>query len=415
MKKYIEPAIHLLFWIFITVNYFQNSVNNVRIVREVERQQSDSPLLADSTIVTVNYVGETVDLKREIALDSTLVTSNPPDFKDIIISNYQHNKHLEIIRFYDQQITTLLTAGNLFKALLFYGIAFWLIPNWLARQKWWTFIALLLFFILFLFSLEMLINFIYLQYRGQVIYPDGVQPDNFRQLLNINIRLYPLFLVSAFTYRFAKDWIHNQNVKKILTEEKLITELKFLKAQIHPHFLFNTLNNLYGMALADKSERTAEGIAKLARQMRYMLYESNVELIDLEKEIAYIQTFISLQQLRLTDEDEVKIEFQQSGDLKNRQIAPMLLIPFVENAFKHGITFSEPTEIMIKLEVNNDNILIFNVKNTIKPRSMQQAESASGLGLQNVKRRLELLYPDRHELNIDQQEAYFYINLKLII
>jgi LytS/YehU family sensor histidine kinase len=260
----------------------------------------------------------------------------------------------------------------------------------------------------------MLINSLYLQYRGQVIYPDGIKPDNLRQLFNINLRLYPIFLGLAFTYRFTKDWIHHQNAQKKLTEEKLITELKFLKAQIHPHFLFNTLNNLYGMALADQSERTAEGIAKLAKQMRYMLYESNVELISLEKELAYIQTFITLQQLRLTDEDDVIIDLKQSGDLNGKQIAPMLLIPFVENAFKHSITFSGKTEIIIHLEVIN-NQLIFIVNNTINTQRAQQEESASGLGLQNVKRRLELLYPNRHELNIEQEGDYFMIRLNLTL
>ncbi|MBK7870445.1 MAG: histidine kinase [Saprospiraceae bacterium] len=317
-----------------------------------------------------------------------------------------------MIRFYDRQIVILLSLGNIIKALLFYGVAFLLIPKWLARRKWWAFIGLLILFISVTFGLEMLMNTIYLQYRGQVIYPDGVRPNNFRHLLNINLRLYPLFLGLAFTYRFAKDWIHNQYLQKKLIEEKLITELKFLKAQVHPHFLFNTLNNLYGMALADNSERTAEGIAKLAQQMRYMLYESNEDFVTLDKEIAYIQTFIKLQRLRITPEDNIIIKFEQDGETIHKQIAPMLLIPFVENAFKHSLTFKGKTEILINLKVL-DNQLFFTVQNTINAHRTQQEESASGLGLQNVKRRLELLYPNRYELNIDHQENYFTAHLMI--
>lgn len=414
MRKYIEPALHLLFWILLTISYFQSAVNNVRIIREIETTRSKQKMNIDSSILTVDYMGNDV-FNQEIITDTNVITSPTRSFsKDVMISNYKSNVRTEAIRFYDKQIITLLTLGNIPKALLFYGIALLLIPKWLARQKWRLFVGLLVILIIGTFGLETLFDAIYLHYRGQVIYPDGITPDNFRNILNFNFRLYSIILISAFTYRFTKDWIYNKNVEKKLTEEKLITELKFLKAQIHPHFLFNTLNNLYGMALADQSERTAEGIAKLAQQMRYMLYESNVELIDLEKELNYIQTFINLQQLRLTEEDDIRIEFKQSGDLSGKQIAPMLLIPFVENAFKHSLTFNKKTEIIIHLEVIN-NQLQFYISNTINPYRTQQEESASGLGLQNVMRRLELLYPNRHELKIEQEANNFIVYLNLIV
>ncbi|MDX1939483.1 MAG: histidine kinase, partial [Saprospiraceae bacterium] len=394
MSRYIEFILHVLFWLFVTWSYFQNALNDVRIVTAIADDHNNQDIPLDSAVVTVNYIGKESIMQKETITDSTILIPPEQRFsRDIMVSEYQKNDRIEWIRFYDRQIVILLSFGNIIKALLFYGVVFLLIPKWLAPRKWWIFIGLLILFISTAFGLEMLMNTIYLQYQGQVVYPDGVRPNNFRHLLNINLRLYPFFLGIAFTYRFAKDWIHNQYLQKKLTEEKLTTELKFLKAQVHPHFLFNTLNNLYGMALADKSERTAEGIAKLAQQMRYMLYESNEDFVTLDKEIAYIQTFINLQRLRITPEDNIIIKFEQDGETIHKQIAPMLLIPFVENAFKHSLTFKGKTEILINLKVL-DNQLFFIVSNTINAQRSPHEESASGLGLQNVKRRLELLYPN---------------------
>jgi LytS/YehU family sensor histidine kinase len=158
--------------------------------------------------------------------------------------------------------------------------------------------------------------------------------------------------------------------------------------------------------------QTADGIAGLSHLMRYMIYESNVELINLEKEIQQINRLIELQKFRFTEDDDIQIDFATEGESANIQIPPMLLIPFVENAFKHGISLTTPSFVRIHLSVE-DNILEFLVSNSRHTRPQKEEEAGLGIGLQNVSRRLELLYPGKHDLAISDGEKVFEVRLVL--
>lgn len=187
----------------------------------------------------------------------------------------------------------------------------------------------------------------------------------------------------------------------------------FLRSQINPHFLFNALNTIYGTALQEGAERTSEGVEKLGDMMRFMLHENMQDKISLTREIEYLNNYISLQRLRTDTHSTIKIETSIEQPVSPTQIAPMLLIPFVENAFKHGISFREPSHIKITLEVK-DKLLNFDVYNSKHPRSENDPEKdKSGIGLNNVKQRLQLLYPRRHELIIRETGKEFFVHLTL--
>ena len=193
--------------------------------------------------------------------------------------------------------------------------------------------------------------------------------------------------------------------------KQLQTELDLLKAQINPHFLFNTLNNLFGMA-RNQDAATAEGISRLSHLMRYMIHDSQVDRIDLDKEIDQVRRLIELQKLRFSAEDDIDIDFLVLGKTNKIQIPPMLLIPFVENAFKHGISLDTASFVHIVLKAQNER-LEFSIKNSTHIPRPEYKESDAGLGLSNVRRRLELLYPGKHELKIQDAEKVFDVSLTI--
>ena len=189
----------------------------------------------------------------------------------------------------------------------------------------------------------------------------------------------------------------------------------FLRSQINPHFLFNALNTIYGTAIQEKAERTSEGIERLGDMMRFMLQENMQDNISLAREIEYLNNYISLQRLRTDPNPNINIQAEIEQPLLAVQIAPMLLIPFVENAFKHGISFREPSHIKVGLEVKNSAVYfdVYNSKH-VKPESDPE-KNKSGIGLTNVKQRLQLLYPGRHELIIRETGKEFFVHLTIAL
>ncbi|MEO8886480.1 MAG: histidine kinase [Mucilaginibacter sp.] len=189
--------------------------------------------------------------------------------------------------------------------------------------------------------------------------------------------------------------------------------LDFLRSQINPHFLFNALNTLYGTALQENADRTGTGIQKLGDMMRFMLQENVQEQISLTREIDYLNNYIDLQKLRTQTSPDIIIDIQIDEQPNGLQIAPMLLIPFVENAFKHGISLRQPSHIKITLH-KRDSELLFDVTNTIHPKSGADPEKdKSGIGLKNIQQRLQLLYPNRHDLVIRESAKEFFIHLTI--
>jgi LytS/YehU family sensor histidine kinase len=188
--------------------------------------------------------------------------------------------------------------------------------------------------------------------------------------------------------------------------------LQLLKSQINPHFLFNALNTLYGTALKGETDKTAEGIQKLGDMMRFMLHENILDRIPMDKELEYLKNFISLQKLRIQPSVNINIEDDIEEISCKMQIAPMLLIPFVENAFKHGIDPREKSWIKIELRCL-DNMINFEVRNSVHSGEKDIEHGKSGIGLDNVRERLKLLYADKHILDINETEKEFIIKLIL--
>ncbi|RZK81706.1 MAG: sensor histidine kinase [Pedobacter sp.] len=215
-------------------------------------------------------------------------------------------------------------------------------------------------------------------------------------------------------YLYKKRTESTNELTSLKTElGKSDASLSFLRSQINPHFLFNALNTLYGTALQENAERTGEGIQKLGDMMRFMLQENMQDKISLTRDVDYLNNYISLQKLRISRSPSITVEAQIDDQLNNHQIAPMLLIPFVENAFKHGISLQQPSHIRITLQTK-ENVLYFDVHNSIHLKADNDPEKLkSGIGLENVKQRLTHLYKNRHELIIRESAKEFFIHLTL--
>ncbi len=219
-----------------------------------------------------------------------------------------------------------------------------------------------------------------------------------------------LIIALSSAFKILKHNYKSLDEKKTLENKFLQTqlqlkeqELKFLKMQIHPHFLFNTLNTLYGFALK-KSEKAPEMILKLSNLLDYILYQVDKPLVFLQDEINHIEDYISLEKLRF--QEGVQITFNQDLIDEKIEISPMLLLPFVENAFKHGTQIDGVVTVNISLKVD-ENELRFLIENS----TTKKAHSKNGIGLENIKKRLEMLYPNQHTLDILEEEKLFKINL----
>jgi two-component system LytT family sensor kinase len=216
------------------------------------------------------------------------------------------------------------------------------------------------------------------------------------------------FIVVSALIKFAVDWFSNERIQRNLESEKKDMELQFLKSQLNPHFLFNSLNNIYSLAY-QKSDKTADAILKLSEMMRYMIYESNDSWVSLNKEIQYVQSYIDLQRLRF--KNGASVELTLNGEIDGQQIVPLILISFVENAFKHGVADDPKNPIQINL-IANQKILNFSIRNK---KNNANKDAMSGVGLNNVERRLQLLYPDRYKLNIVNSATHYTSELMLDI
>lgn len=241
-------------------------------------------------------------------------------------------------------------------------------------------------------------------------WPDQDLPDVgwyialIRHLINTLI-----YTVISLFITFIVGWIKTQKQKDELEKQNQHAELALLHSQINPHFLFNTLNNLYSLVYR-KSPGAPDALMKLSDILRYMLYSSNSEKVPLEKEIAYIRSYIELQQLRLSTPDFIKLEV--SGSIEGKEIPPMLLITFIENAFKHGNKAVKAPGIIIAI-CNNDEEFTFEITSYMVNGQLQNKDPQKGIGLQNVKRRLELIYPGRHDLLLGLGEDKFYVKLRI--
>jgi len=222
-----------------------------------------------------------------------------------------------------------------------------------------------------------------------------------------NIFQILFILAIGYIYQNVMENIKEKELQKESENETLKSELSFLRSQISPHFMFNVLNSVVSLSRR-KPEMVEPVVIKLSELMRYMLYETNDSSVPLEKEALYLESYIDLQKIRFGN--DIAIHFEQHVEKKGMHIEPMLLIPFVENAFKHGVGLVENPSIDIKLS-SNEKGLLFSVKNKVSPGSkLEKKDDSSGIGLSNVKRRLELLHPN-HRLVIKENEQEFIVEL----
>ena len=296
--------------------------------------------------------------------------------------------------------------GMIINQIIFYATAFYIIPRFLDEKKIGALISVLIIGLVGINLFES-----YVDYHWLVGF-FSTESESFLSYIKYNGVNSFFILLVAITYALVVFYFKNEKLKRALYEEKLTTEMAFLKSQINPHFLFNVLNSFYAKALKNNVPDLADGISKLAELMRYMVYETNEDKVLLEKEIHHLKNFIEVYQLRIAVEDDIAINFEIIGEVATVKIRPMLLIPFVENAVKHGINPQEKSEINILVEVI-DNMLNFKVSNTVVKAENGIQEDASGFGLDNLKTRLAVLYPNSYSIATSIEEGYFIAKLSL--
>ncbi|MBC6491832.1 sensor histidine kinase [Flavihumibacter stibioxidans] len=296
------------------------------------------------------------------------------------------------------EFQTFDTLTDLFWVLIFYLNAFVLIPAFFYSRRFLRYVAFLLLIFIGLMGIH--VALFYLMYRPNTIH--------FWVAAYHNILPFLFTIALSATYKTISDRMETEKLEKERQSENLKTELAFLRSQISPHFLFNVLNNIAALARI-KSDELEPTILKLSSLMRYMLYETDEEKVPIVQEVEYMHDYIDLQKQRFGEE----LHFDAQFDIRENwhSIEPMLLIPFVENAFKHGGGMMPGPDISLRLSVDN-NKLYFTVRNRFESAPAVK-DKTSGIGLSNVKRRLKLLYPGKHELNINNQDGWFTIQLKL--
>lgn len=238
-----------------------------------------------------------------------------------------------------------------------------------------------------------------------------LSPDTKGVVFHAYKALFPVLFVTAVStgYATVMYMLEAEQIRREERQERLQSELSFLRSQISPHFIFNILNSIVYL-IRSKSPLAEPVTIKLSELMRYMLYESNDAQISLEKELSYLENYVELQKIRFEEDVEIRVNIE--GETAAQLIEPMLLIPFVENAFKHGVGLVAEPVIDIDLRFNEKE-MIFNVRNKITPDTPADKDNSSGIGLQNVRRRLELLYPMAHRLELNNSDGWFVTELWL--
>lgn len=289
-----------------------------------------------------------------------------------------------------------------------YFIFYYIIPIYLERNKWGQLIgALLGGFLVTMLAYRLMLVFVYVP-----IYEPGriFHLFNARGLL---LTAFDIFITAAAASSIKLIRVHyeSRDLEQQLLREKLQSEINFLRAQTNPHFLFNTLNNLYVLA-RKKSERTSEAIMMLSKIMRFMLYDCRAPRIGVADEARVIQDYIELEKLRYNK--RLTVRYSEEIDAPGAPIAPLLLLPFVENSFKHGANSTTgQAEIDIDLRLSNRE-LVFSVRNTAEaPNAAEEHPNGEGIGLKNVRRQLDLIYPGRHELHTEHLGAQFQAQLRI--
>jgi two-component system LytT family sensor kinase len=310
---------------------------------------------------------------------------------------------------YIAELNWMLTSLPV-KMMAVYFSLYFVIPRYFLHKKYVLATVFSLGSIVVASFLQRIVDFeLYYPYFN----PRGLVDDFWYlpKILKIALGIYPVVALASFI-KITKHFYSEESRSNELKQQKLEAELKFLKGQVHPHFLFNTLNNLYALTLK-KSDASPEVVLKLSELLSFMLYECNSPTVPLSKELKLIENYIALEKIRY--DDRLTTSYKVEGETEAGQIPPMLLLPFVENAFKHGTSDTlDKVWVEIKVAVRN-NVLSLTVQNSngVEKSTETEFEYQQGIGLKNVKRRLDLLYGENYELHISDEAAMYSVALKL--
>ena len=302
--------------------------------------------------------------------------------------------------------------------ILFLTIVFFLIPNYLEKRRLFPFITASLLLIGILSLLEFQADQIILGLFNLPTGPDEISDKMmmFYRRKSYDFPIIPYNLVVytlGILYGLSRDWIRKYRHESKMVQEKMRADIDLLRSQINPHFFFNALNNIYAIAQRNKDEEAGQAIMKLSDLMRFMIYDSNVDEISLASELEHIENYLEVARLKFAPEDKVDIRVQKDGNLHKYKIAPLLLVPFVENALKHGL--GSRGEGFIHLDFNvKENELDFQINNPMLGKK-ESWKKHPGIGLDNVKKRLQLLYPGKHQLDISDSKGEFKVHLTIIL
>jgi len=285
--------------------------------------------------------------------------------------------------------------------IIFYFNYFFLIPRYLLAKKYWLYFLSLLLAIATGFFLSVVI-FFFSDFNPEML--ARLNPTIEKVIPVIIINVISLWLLSIISSILFTVYTRLKETEK----EKLSAQIASLKSQINPHFLFNTLNNIYATAI-DSSPKAADMVDKLSEMMRYTMKDTQQDFVLLEDEINYINNFIELQKLRL--DRSVKLEYDRPENIPSLQIAPMLLIPFIENAFKHGVNSEQKSNIKIEMKINKAALQLIVVNNKVGVQ--RDISEKSGLGITNTWHRLNLIYPSKHLLVINDTDKEFSVSLHI--
>lgn len=287
-------------------------------------------------------------------------------------------------------------------AVIFYLNYFYFIPKLLFNRRTTLFLAgnIALYVILIVIMENVRIKFFHPS-------PEHRGPNTVEMIVRIFITFTMTMGVSV-AIRITSQWFMSEALRKELEKEHIKSELINLKNQLNPHFFFNTLNTIYGL-IPQQPEKAQNAVHHLGKLMRYHLYDSNEKFVPLEQEINFIHNYIDLMRFRLTP--DVSVTYSLPGETNGIKVAPLLFIPLIENSFKHGINLNKISTIDMKMDILNKKTVSFHIRNT--SFSAKEQDPASGIGIENLKKRLSLLYPDKHSLLIHNENGYFNCTLKI--
>lgn len=317
-----------------------------------------------------------------------------------------HNKTQPI---FPQAANVLMV--NLIATFPFYITAYVLVPRYLYEKRYWKFSIILICLVAaFGFIMMFAVRSVDKLFDPTVVI---IPADKAKLRFTLNLFTWSA-MIAAFGgggLKIMSDSFRIKNRLREVENEKIITELSFLRSQINPHFLFNVINLIY-FQIDKKNAEARASVEKLSEMLRYQLYECTTDKIEIEKEINYLQNYVAIQRLRL--EKDTNIYMQIDENVRDFKIAPLLILPLVENAFKHISNKPDPKKNKITIRIKNESnrLVVIQVENTFETEvSKQGVYNGGGLGIQNLTRRLNLLYPEKHELTVEKNADIYYTKL----